>query len=316
VLLCGSSGGGKSTLTSALLEQLTEREYQYCVIDPEGDFPASPGRIVLGDCERSPDPEEVIKALGGTPAGVIVNLLAVALERRPAFAGTLLRRLRQHQAQWGRPHWVVVDEAHHMLSKDMAVEPDELHDPASSLLLVTVHPDRLEPGELTRLDTIIVVGGSAAATLHELQAAHGFGIPDWTGPPLPSGSGLVWSRQSPTELNELCLVTPRQERRRHQRKYATGELGPDKSFYFRGPHGALNLRAHNLFLFLQLGDGLDPDTWNYHLERNDYSRWLREAVKDQPLAEEVRRIEGSHAPADESRPAIRRAIEQRYTLPA
>jgi len=41
----------------------------------------------------------------------------------------------------------------------------------------------------------------------------------------------------------------RTERRRHQRKYAEGDLGADKSFYFRGPAGALNLRAQNLTLF-------------------------------------------------------------------
>src|ERR1051325_7144312 len=35
ILLAGGSGGGKSTLATALLEQLTEKSYRYCVIDPE-----------------------------------------------------------------------------------------------------------------------------------------------------------------------------------------------------------------------------------------------------------------------------------------
>jgi len=51
------------------------------------------------------------------------------------------------------------------------------------------------------------------------------------------------------------LVTarkPREKQKRHVRKYAEGELGEDKSFYFRGPEGALNLRAQNLSTFLQL----------------------------------------------------------------
>jgi hypothetical protein len=111
-------------------------------------------------------------------------------------------------------------------------------------------------------------------------------------------------------------VEPRLERRRHQRKYAVGELGPDKSFYFRGPGEALNLRAHNLALFLQMADGVDPETWMYHLERNDYSTWLREAVKDDQLAEEVREIERMGDPPDDSRARVRRAIDRRYTLPA
>src|SRR5688500_9163675 len=112
------------------------------------------------------------------------------------------------------------------------------------------------------------------------------------------------------------LFRSREERRRHQRKYAVGELGPDKSFYFRGPSGALNLRAHNLALFLQMADGLDPETWTYHLERNDYSTWLREAVKDSDLADEVRQIERDPGPPEQSRALVRKAIDRRYTLPA
>ena len=38
VLLSGASGGGKSTLSVGLLERLNEKRFQYCVIDPEGDY--------------------------------------------------------------------------------------------------------------------------------------------------------------------------------------------------------------------------------------------------------------------------------------
>jgi len=50
---------------------------------------------------------------------------------------------------------------------------------------------------------------------------------------------------------------PRQHLRRHTRKYAEGELDEDRSFYFRGPEGRLNLRAQNLALFLQIAEGVD-----------------------------------------------------------
>jgi hypothetical protein len=107
------------------------------------------------------------------------------------------------------------------------------------------------------------------------------------------------------------------ERRRHQRKYAQGELGEDKSFYFRGPEGKLNLRAQNLVLFMQLADGLDDATWLYHLARGDYSRWFGEAIKDEELAAEAAHIEAQPNPDPaESRAHIRAAIEQRYTLAA
>ena len=49
-------------------------------------------------------------------------------------------------------------------------------------------------------------------------------------------------------------------RARHIRKYAEGALGEDKSFYFRGPANALNLRAQNLTIFMQMADGVDDET--------------------------------------------------------
>ena len=112
-------------------------------------------------------------------------------------------------------------------------------------------------------------------------------------------------------------IPPRAERRRHLRKYAEGELGVDRSFYFRGPDGKLNLRAQNLQIFLQLADGVDDETWCYHLGRGDFSRWMRDIIKDQALAGEVQRIE--QAPglsARESRSRLRQEVEERYTRSA
>jgi hypothetical protein len=101
------------------------------------------------------------------------------------------------------------------------------------------------------------------------------------------------------------------------RKYAEGELGPDRSFYFRGPADRLNLRVQNLDLFVQIAEGVDDETWLHHLRRGDYSRWFRDAIKNEDLAQEAAAIE--QAPggsAADSRALIRSAIERRYTLPA
>ena len=110
---------------------------------------------------------------------------------------------------------------------------------------------------------------------------------------------------------------PRQQHKRHTRKYAKGNLGEDKSFYFRGPDGALNLRAHNLTIFLQIADGVDDATWLHHLARGDYSRWFRDAIKDDDLAEEIARVErGDNPDPAVSRAIVREAVASRYTAPA
>lgn len=128
---------------------------------------------------------------------------------------------------------------------------------------------------------------------------------------------MVWFRESETEPFRFRITPGNTERRRHVRKYAQGQLGEDKSFYFVGPLGKLNLRAQNLILFTQIAEGVDDETWLYHLKQGDYSRWFQEAIKDDSLAEEAEKIEKTaNGSARESRAAIKAAIEQRYTLPA
>jgi hypothetical protein len=69
-------------------------------------------------------------------------------------------------------------------------------------------------------------------------------------------------------------------------------------------------------VFLQIADGVDDDTWLYHLHEGDIANWLRLEVKDAALADEVERVANSTLEPIDSRAAVRTAIEKRYTLPA
>jgi hypothetical protein len=94
-------------------------------------------------------------------------------------------------------------------------------------------------------------------------------------------------------------------------------LGEDRSFYFRGAERKLNLRAHNLATFIRLAEGLDDGTWLHHLNRGDYSRWIRESIKDDVLAGEVQNYEKQRSGNPrESREGIKPAIERYYTASA
>ena len=126
---------------------------------------------------------------------------------------------------------------------------------------------------------------------------------------------LVWSVGS--DIRAVRPREPRQARHRHTRKYAEGRLGEDRSFYFRGPRNELNLRAHNLMLFLQIAAGVDDETWEHHRSAGDYSRWFRDAIKDDGLAQEAAAIEAhSGLDAARSRREIENAVRHRYTVPA
>src|SRR5206468_3698766 len=82
---------------------------------------------------------------------------------------------------------------------------------------------------------------------------------------------------------------------------------PDRSFYFRGPAGALNLRASNLVRFVELAEGVDEPTWAWHLGQHDYSTWARQQIKDEDLAGALAAVETADLPPAESR---RRALDE------
>jgi hypothetical protein len=315
VLIAGPSGSGKSTVATALLERLAEHRYQFCVIDPEGDYEGFEGTIPLGTGRHAPGIDETLQLLKAPTQNAVVNLIGLPLADRPGFFQSLLPRLLEMRARTGRPHWLVVDEAHHLLPASW--QPAEaLREGLRNALLLTVHPEYFSPAILAATDTVIAVGDAAGETLGHFCAAVGRQPPPAV-PPGEEGTVVVWPRRDRTAPFRLRVTPGRAERHRHSRKYAEGELPPDRSFYFVGPEGKLHLRAQNLILFLQLADGVDDGTWTHHLQQGDYSRWFRDRIKDEGLAAEAERVERSAglSPA-ESRAQIRAAVERRYTMPA
>lgn len=316
VLIAGTSGSGKSTLVQAILERLSERDYQFCIIDPEGDYDQLANAFTVGSQEQPPAPAQVMDILEDPAANIAVNLLALPLRERPDCFTDLLSRLLQLRLRRGRPHWIVVDEAHHMVSPSVAAHASELPKQLDSLVFVTVHADQLAPAALEKVKLVMAVGEAQDQTIATFARQAKLPVPK-----LPAGGGTpqtmtVWNVDAP-EARELPRPVPKGERRRHIRKYAEGQLGEDKSFYFRGPDERLNLRAQNLSMFMQLAVGVDDATWLHHLRQGDYSRWFREAIKDQELAHEVAEAESAFgSDPSASRTRIFAEIERRYTAPA
>jgi hypothetical protein len=185
------------------------------------------------------------------------------------------------------------------------------------MVFITVHPESVAPAVLESIDLVLAVGEAPGRTIEAFCRGAGIAAPDLPRPPeLKPGDVLAWWRRPASPPARVRTVPPRGEHSRHSRKYAEGNLGPARSFHFRGPDGRLNLRAQNLVVFLQMADGVDDATWAFHLAKGDYSAWFRDGIKDDGLADEARAIEGrAGAPAQDTRAAMRRAIERRYTLP-
>jgi hypothetical protein len=253
------------------------------VIDPEGDYQAVEGPFVLGTVERAPTAEEVMQVVRQSDKSCVVSLFAAKTEEQPSLFNKLYRALQEHRAHTGQPHWTIVDEAHYPISGSW--KPiDELHlEDFRSVMYVTAFPDQMPRNLLSAVDLFVAISDEPDKLLQKFCELLSEDAPKLE-PPLDvdkhraiawwRGKGLpFWFRRLP----------PRGEHQRHQHQYFDGNMDPDNRFYFRGPKGALNLAAGNLRTFMQLAEGVDEETWVYHLNRGDYTRWFREKIQDQEL---------------------------------
>jgi hydroxymethylpyrimidine pyrophosphatase-like HAD family hydrolase len=316
-LVVGTSGGGKSTLVTGLIERLHAKAYSFCIIDPEGDYDAFEGAAVIGSPTRAPSVDECMQLLEKPEVNAVINLVGIKFADRPAFFLSLFARVRDLRARTGRPHWLIVDEAHHVLPADWRPADLVLPQQLDGIVMVSVSPAAMSPMALRLVDSLIVIGEQPREMMREFAKVNELEPPAIELEKIPRGQAILWHKQSAEPPRVVEVEPSHTDRKRHLRKYAEGSLADDRSFYFRGPEGKLNLRAHNLVLFTDLADGVDEDTWLYHWSRGDVSKWLRTCVKDEPLADRVVAVE-REVPDDASasRQRVRELIEETYTLPA
>lgn len=315
LLIAGPSGSGKSTVTAGIVERLIEQTYQVCIVDPEGDYGASQGVITLGGRHHAVTIAEVLAILEDPKINLNINLLGIQLADRPAFFGQLFPSLRTLRIRTGRPHWMILDEAHHMLPVGWGHLTDALPYSLGETVFVTVRADHLAPEILAQVDVIMAVGPSPDQTLQAFSQASGRILTWPEGLSFTAEQVVIWFPRKDQHPFPARVIHAHGERIRHRRKYAEGDMR-DRSFYFRGPGERHNLKAHNLAIFSQIAEGISEETWTYHLYRGDYSRWFRDSVKDPYLADQMERIErrGNLRP-EETRNLVRGLIESRYTLP-
>ena len=320
MLVAGPSGSGKSTSVTGVLERLQQAGYQFCLIDPEGDYENFPDSVCLGNAQHAPTASEALDMLDKY-TDTVVNLLGIKLNDRPHFFAQLLPKLQELRARTGRPHWLVIDEAHHLLPAGWSGTSDEaawLRDMGGTML-ITVHPEMVSPAVLREVNVVLAVGREPEKTLNDFGRATGAEV-NASPTQLEQGEVLAWfsktsvsnTSASGDAVRKVRVEPARTERLRHRKKYAAGDV-QEKSFFFRGPEGKLKLRAQNLNVFVQMAEGVDDETWEHHLSRGDYSDWVRQAIKDPELAREIEEIESAGYAANDSRKRIFAAIEDRYT---
>jgi len=300
VLIAGPSGSGKTAAATAFIERLIAAGYQCCIVDPEGDYEGMECLVTVGTADRPPSIDQALALLAKPSVHVGLNLISMPVDARPRFFASLLPRLQEMRSRTGRPHWIVLDEAHHLIPASWHPAPLTLPRDLGGVLMITAHPERISPAMLDAVDIALGVDDSPDTTLRVLGKVPKVEVAE--------GEVVVWCNG---KAEPLKLLPAKEHHRRHRHKYAAGDLAED-AFVFRGPEGKLKLRAQNLSIFLQMAEGVDEDTWLHHLRQQDFSKWFRSVIKDEALAAEAEQIE--RRGGRESRVRIRAAIEKRYTL--
>lgn len=313
VLVTGGPAGGKSQFAVTMLQQLIEHEYQACVIDPEGDYQGMKEAVVLGTVDQTPVVDEVIQVLNDPTKSCVMSLFGTRREEQPVVFAKLLRALMEYRSHSGRPHWYLIDEAHYPLPASWEPLDEFPLDDLRSVMYITAFIDQLPAPVLGSVDLFVAIGDEPREHLEKYCELIGEKPPELAPPAdRQKHRAIAWWRHLGPPAWFKRLPAP-EEHQRHRHGYLDGDMDPEHRFYFRGPKGELNLAAQNLRVFMQLGEGVDDKTWDFHLREGDYARWFREIIKDEELAARAEKLStNGNLPPAESRERLFEYIRQRY----
>lgn len=323
LLVVGPSATGKSTLTGVIVERLVRAGRTFCLLDPEGDHETLAeleGVVTLGGKGRQtlPEAEALQQFLRGPTSRLVLNLSALPMADKVRYATHALAAVAAVRGASGLPHWLLVDEAHHVAPAEGSSAAALLDASGESLVLITLSAEHLARDARRAVTAVASTDHAAFRSALDTLRADGRPVRPWAGDdarPLERGEALLARLGDGAAAPARFRVARREvHHRRHVRKYAEGELPPDRSFFFRGPAGALNLRAANLKRFCELAEGVDEATWMWHLRRGDYSAWVRRDIKDAELADEIAAAERDGAAPPVSRRQVLGAVRRRYAV--
>jgi hypothetical protein len=231
------------------------------------------------------------------------------MDDRPRVTRELLGRVSEIAGRLGRPHAFVVDEAHHAFPDAAPVDTGAL---PAGLVLVSNAPDLLLREVLTDVETVVAVGTAPGSLIDKAAQAIGAEPPSAARADAnANGDALAWQVED-GQVTSFDPLPTRHRRRRHSTKMLAGDVGEHERLVVTGPEGALSLDVRNLSEMVRIAEGVDDATWTHHRERHDWSRWVRDALDDDDLADAIEKIESTESEPDVGRRKLREEVALRY----
>jgi hypothetical protein len=211
LLLVGANDSGKSELATGLMERLAVQGYTFCVIDVEGDYGSIAKAVALGSPTRPPTANEILKLLRSADKSAVVNLSGLPDPERLPFLTTLTPKLAELRAHSGHPHWVAIDETHHLLPANGASGELLPMGEGESVLHITERPS-LVAREVVRATTLFVaIGAQAQTLLEEFCQVRGIARPDNPFAPLKKNEALLWRPGANAQPFRLNIASPQRD---------------------------------------------------------------------------------------------------------
>jgi len=322
VMISGDPRSGKSWLTGLVAEQLLDRGYLLCILDPEGDHLSLGQRrhvLVLGADLALPDPSAVPRVLRSQGVSIVLNLAPLSVQAQTAYVNAVLHELESCCAQIGLPNWIVIDEAQYFFHETSALA--RRFAGTVNFLFATHRPslvsDVVYAGVQAHVITRTAIDDERYFITSLLQAR---GTQD-----VVVADALMMIDMGHAGLLIEDAVTPRWQiftpagrvtsHTHHARKYADTRLPDDKAFRFLCTNGSQPIVAHTVVEFHLALKTVNIASLHHHMTRGDFSRWIREVLGNLRFAAEILKLERTtQAGATPNREELLAAVEEHYLL--
>jgi hydroxymethylpyrimidine pyrophosphatase-like HAD family hydrolase len=195
VLVCGPPESGKAAICTGLLQQLLREKYQCCVIgtDVNGSYALLPGISIFGDAHEIPRLTDILDTLEHPGSSIAINLAALPMETRPVFVDALLLQLQALHDRVGRPHAILIDQAHGFCTGTSGTHPAPRLKNVT-MIYSTSEPSQLPAQLLASVHVLVALGGSGEE-IAELCRLTGFDVPAASPLTVQRGHALLWMRE-------------------------------------------------------------------------------------------------------------------------
>jgi len=146
--------------------------------------------VTLGATDRIPGISEILEVLKKCRHFHQHQHARRSSGRPPQLFVALLPRLQELRARTGRPHWIVIDEAHHLLPAELDSATLTIPSSLGSFAMITVHPKSVSRALLEAVNCVIAIGPNPQAIIEEVNVGSGKG---WAPPQQPTPGQSVLS---------------------------------------------------------------------------------------------------------------------------